>query len=331
MAKQGAGEDLETGLDLTQAADFAPGVTLAEYVDYLQWRGRTALTSPRGDYAWIVSSKGMLERFPPGCTRPAEPADIRRFLKRRGVWMVNYMREGDEQHPPNCFDYVCSDPNYALENLSSHARRDTRRGLRSFSVRLCTSDELAEKGAAARTDTRVRHRHAAPGRTRPPSVEEKERVARFRDVWGAWDGDDLAAWMTVLKIDDWALISAACSCTSALKGCPNNALSYVAARRYMVEEKRRYVSYGLSFVQIMANDLTMHKFKTRMGYEAKPRHRAFVPRRVLTPILATRPGSWTLEKLARVFLNSYALRRLAGLSRLMSGREEDPLAWAREA
>ena len=52
---------------------------------------------------------------------------------------------------------------------------------------------------------------------------------------------------------------------------------------------------------------------------------------VLTPILATRPGSWTLEKLARVFLNSYALRRLAGLSRLMSGREEDPLAWAREA
>ena len=75
----------------------------------------------------------------------------------------------------------------------------------------------------------------------------------------------------------------------------------------------------------------MHKYKVRMGFEAMPLHRMFAPCWSLRPLLKSSVASRVWEYLADRFPQYSALRKAAGLSRLMSGRETAPLAWAEEA
>ena len=95
-----------------------------------------------------------------------------------------------------------------------------------------------------------------------------------------------------------------------------------------MDEKRDYVSYGLSSLQVDADERSMHKYKTRMGYEPIPLCRVFETRLLLRPIVKSAVMSWAWEKLAKLFSTSANLRKLAGMSRILSGREKSPLSWA---
>lgn len=139
-----------------------------------------------------------------------------------------------------------------------------------------------------------------------------------------------ASWMSLLLVDDWVVIEAVRSETSMLGLCPNNILLYEVTRRLLVEEKRAYISYGLSSLQVQANGLSMHKYKTRMGYEAIPMHRHFVVRPIAWPSMATRVGSWGLELASRMMPAKENLRKIAGVSRILSGRLAEPLRWVEE-
>ena len=68
------------------------------------------------------------------------------------------------------------------------------------------------------------------------------------------------------------------------------------------------VSYGLSSIQAVSNAAGLHKFKTKLGFEARPVHRAFVAHPLLRPFDRTasrtgrrraagaRPGNRVLKK-----------------------------------
>jgi len=316
--------------DIVAVASPAPGGTLREYVEFLRGCGQTCLLSTEGKHAWISEMPGVLERFPGECTDPVNPAELREAFSLRGMRIVNYNRTVDGDHPPTCFDYICRNPEYHIDGLDSNARRDIRRGLRSFVVRLCSWDELAEHGYAPHADTFERHQYAPP----PPGgirryVEER-RGTPFFDIWGAWEGETLAAWLAVIKVDDWAVVHWANSSTAALRNCPNNAMLYVATRRLLVDEKRVFVSYGLSSVQAGPTHLGLHKYKVRMGYEAIPRHRVFVPRPLVGLLLKPKVASWMWDRMERIFPKSPFVRKVAGVSRLLAGRERVPLGWAEE-
>ncbi|MGB2998433.1 MAG: hypothetical protein WBC59_07320 [Phycisphaerae bacterium] len=111
----------------------------------------------------------------------------------RGMRVVSYLLESDDAHPAVCFDYVCKDPEYDVEHLSSHTRRDIRRDLRRFTARLCTWDELAEKGYDVHADTFQRHGYAAPPPGGIRQYADERRGTPFFDIWGAWEGDELVA------------------------------------------------------------------------------------------------------------------------------------------
>jgi hypothetical protein len=320
----------ETQPDVAAVVAPAPGGTLAAYVEHLQSLGRPAVLSRNGPYAWTLGALRFLKRLPLGYPEPPDPAEVRDLLRLRGIWLVGYTVTPNETRPANCLDYICRDPEFQLEKLSSPARRDVRRGLRRFTVRLCTWDEVAEKGSEAHADTLARHEDAMPVPGLLRRMAALHRAAPFYDVWGAWDGDNLAAWMLVIKIDDWALVPLAYSRTEALKDCPNNAILCRATVQYLVKERRSRVSYGLGTVRADVDPRPLHKYKTRMGYEAVALHGAYAANPLLRPALQTRPGSWCLERLSRALPKVRGLRKAAGLSRVLSGRDKDPLAWIRE-
>ncbi|MGH2506225.1 MAG: hypothetical protein ACRDHZ_02195, partial [Ktedonobacteraceae bacterium] len=85
-------------------------------------------------------------------------------------------------------------------------------------------------------------------------------------------------------IDDWAEFG----CYSAddlLQYRPNDTLMYSALSHYLIEQKLRLVSYGLSSIQAESNAVGLHKFKRKVGFEARPVHRAFIPHPLLRPFV----------------------------------------------
>jgi hypothetical protein len=324
MSQPGTSEDLG---DVAAVAKPAPGGTLAEYLAYEHACGRPAFMSPDGTHAWIQESRGVLMRFPLEEVAAPDRRFVRRLLRRPGVWMASYVVEGTDAHPANCLNYICRDPNYHLEALSPRARRDIRRGLRRFRIRLCTWEEVADRGYPAEADTEVRHGHPRPS---PEGVREFVRQRRafpHFEIWGAWEGKDLAAWMSVAKVDNWALIENGPSRTESRRNCPNNALLYAATRRLLVEEGRAFVSNGRSSMLLGADNLPLHRYKTRMAYVPIPRCREvaahWLPRLLLKP----KAVSLAWDALARLLPGVSAVHRAAGLARVLSGRAEFSLAW----
>jgi hypothetical protein len=239
------------------------------------------------------------------------------------------MQDPSDAWIANCFNYLCRDRNYDIEGLSTPARRDIRRGLRNFSIRRTTWDELVEHGMAAYADTEARHGHSQGPADAIKTLADIERDCPFMEIWGAWIEGRLSAWIKVLHVDGWAFITTACSVRQDLRLCPNNALVYEATRHYMSAAACSSVSYGISSLQATSNILPLHKFKVRMGYEAVPQVRTFLPHPLLT-WLGLRPCSRALDVLARRIPQKAVFSKLAGMSRLLSHRERDPLAWARD-
>ncbi len=322
------GTDPAPGVGTSEVASAPPrsaGGTLLQVVAHLRSMGEPCAASPDGTYAWIQSPRRVLTRFPLECTTAVAASTTRPLLRLGGVWVVNYLLDAGEERGANCWDYVRRDPRYDVETLDSNARRDVRRGLRSFDVRVCTWREWAEQGFAALDDTERRHGYAAPDPAAFRRVAERWKDQPFYEIWGAWHGADLAAWLTVLKVDDWALIDLVRSRTDALRGCPNNAVLYMATHSLLRTEGRRYVSYGTSTLQLGTDEQSMHRYKLRMGYEAVPMRRVFVCRPAYRPLFESRVMSWTWATLTSAFPSSAALRKIAGMSKLLAqNRSREP-------
>lgn len=303
---------------------------IEQTVGQLRDRRISAALAHDGKHCWIPNTRGELMRHPSDSTAPVPDEEIREVLGLPGVWVASYMRDPTAEHPANCFNYLCRDPKYGLEGLSKYGRRDVRRGLRSFSVRTISWEELLENGQQAYADTTERHGHE-----RNPRKELEEAVARqknipYYELWGAWKEHLLAAWIKVIKIDAWAFITEAYSAGAFHRDCPNNAVVYEATRTFLNEENRRVVSYGISSIQATSNIASLHKFKVRLGFEPVPFCRTFALHWMLKPMLVPKAASWFWDTVSGVRPSSETLAKVAGLSRLVSGRETDPLAWARD-
>jgi hypothetical protein len=310
--------------ELAAVTGFAPGGPLTEHAAYLRANGHETVVGQGGLHIWVSSGRRFLERVPIEKYDEPDPAEVRGLLRRPGIWAATWVRAPDADHPPNAFHYVCAIKDYRIDGLPRHARADVRYGLRNYTVRLSTPEELAGKGFAADADTAERHGVDRPTPEGLRCYAESIRGSRLFDIWGAWKGDDLTAWMTVARFDAFAALCMVRS-RSGAKGSPNNALLYVATRQYLVEDGLPYVTAGLSTIKADTNALNLHEYKIRMGYEARPVFRRFAVHPLLAPVLKTRAGSWLLEKAAGT---SSVLQRASGLARLMSGREKSPLAWA---
>jgi hypothetical protein len=57
---------------------------------------------------------------------------------------------------------------------------------------------------------------------------------------------------------------------------PNEGLIYMAIHEYLRKRHFRMITGGLSTIQAHTNADGLHRFKTKMGFEARPIHRVFI-------------------------------------------------------
>ena len=315
---------------ISSAIDPVPGGSVSEYASFCQEHGKRAFLSSNQKHLWVAGSRGELMRFPTVPASAPDRVEMRELLKKPKTYVVSYALEPNDTHPANAFSYECAGTDYSLKMLPSKSRKHIRRGFRNVRVRLCTWREVLEKGFEARVDTDVRHGKQPPERRSFKNFVSEHKDKPFFDFYGAWENDNLVAWVMVTKVGAETMSSHLCAQTTALRLGVNNALRYAELKHLLTIEKRRMVSSGMSGFQILkANELSLHENKLSMGYEAVPVHRQFVLHPGLAPFIGSKAISRVLDGLAGVFPNSYLLPRLAALSRGVSGRMQDPFAWAR--
>ena len=272
-----------TEIEMVEAATAQPGVaTLSEYAAHLAGSGVRVFPGDDGLF-WTSYESGTLMRLPTFHVGPTGAGEVARVLRAAKKAVASYLIEPDAKHPANAFLYVCADPEYALEKLPSAMRRNVRRGLKELTITPFGADELQRHGLEAFCDTRRRtgvsdgtpegFRAYFAARSHLPEVS----------YLGAWKGDELAAFLTIVRVDDWAELG--CFSRDAfLQYRPNDTLMYSALAQFLGGGECRLVSYGLSSIQAESNAAGLHRFKLKVGFEARPVHRAFVTHPTLRPL-----------------------------------------------
>jgi hypothetical protein len=135
---------------------------------------------------------------------------------------------------------------------------------------------------------------------------------------GAWKDDELAAFLCLIEVDDWVSINEAYSMDASLRYRPNDTLHYCALSSYLVERKCRLVSHGTSWIPVEPNSAGLHRFKTKVGFEARPVHRVNVPHPLLRPF-ANRVTLWGVNTALRFRPEDHRLKRARGILACMLG------------
>lgn len=305
----------------------ATGGTLSEFADYFKSTAQPhCLSTP--DQLWVPGSRGELIRKPVHCTAPVEEHESQKILQVPGTRVLTSLRVVSETRPANCILYLCRGEPYGMERISRNARKVIRRGLRNFECRRCTWDELANYGYAALVETDKRHGYAIRSREEFDDFVNRHRAgAAFFEVWGAWhDADTLAGWVLLSKVDDVATFLKVCSLTQFMSKAPNNVLHYLPMETLINDEKRRYVSTGFSSIQPGA-EMGLHEFKVRLGFDAIPVHRTYIVPRHIRPFIMSPLTSRFWDASAKLLPKYSILRKISGMSQVLSGRQADPLAW----
>lgn len=257
-------------------------VSLGQYAAELARHGIPVLPGT-GKTLWVRHDAGAMMRVPRFHLGPLASVEALEVPWRGRVAAASYLVPTDNLHPANSYVYVCTDRDYALDKLPVAMRRNVRRGLKELRVAPLTPNELLTSGAQAFFDTRCRV-GLSDG-----TAEEFNRRFSWRSrcpghtFLGAWRGDQLAAFLSMIEVDDWMEIESCYSMNALLSFRPNDTLMYSALFHYLHERQCSVVCYGLSSIQAENNAAGLYAFKMKVGFEAQPVHRVFALHPLLRP------------------------------------------------
>jgi hypothetical protein len=261
-----------------------------------------------------------LVRVPSFDTAPVSQQDARQLLWKSRTGVMNFLLEPDERHPANAWHYVCQDRTYALDKLVGEVRRHVRRAQGSLRIEPLEWEVLLKHGFRAYSDTRERL-----GLSDGSFAQFRQRFNSFSSypghyTVGAWSGETLAAFVTLIVVDDWVVMEGSFSATAELAQRPNNGLAHYVLDHFLVKRNFRTVSFGTSSIQESSQESGLHSYKIRIGFEAKPIHRAFVLHPLLRP-LANPVTLWTMKAALRLNPgNRQLLKAIGAISYLLSAK-----------
>jgi hypothetical protein len=301
--------------------DISQKTPIANYAASLMRSGIAVVPGTASTF-WARHEWAAMVRVPKFYLAPPSSQEVRQVLWHGRAAIASYLLEPDEHHPANACLYLCTDHTYAWEKLPSAVRQNLRRGLRELSITPLTSAQLLAHGFPAFHDTRRRNG------LNDGTIEEFYRrftgFAKLPEIvyLGAWKGEQLAAFADITEVDDWADFG--CFSTDALlQYRPNDTLVYSILSRYLVERRYSLVSYGLSSVQKESNAAGLHRFKLKLGFEAHPVHRVFVPHPLLSPLI--NPLTlWGVSTMLRLKPGDRRLKKVQGVLTLLCGDTRQP-------
>jgi len=258
-----------------------------------------------------------LLRRPIGYMEPPPLAEVRRALLRSRFAVADFTLWPDEAHPANAWLYVCTDKSYGMHSLNSKRRCSVRRGNEALRVEFLSNEQVLSHGQEAFCDTRARV-GLSDG---TPAVFRKrfspQACLPGHVFIGAWKDDQLAAFLQLMVAPDWCEVEGSFARTAMLSLRANDALMYFTLHHYLTEGTCKVVGHGLNSIQSSSNEVSLHFFKTKIGFQAVPVHRAFVVHPLLTP-LVNRPCLAVLRRLLRLRPEHRLLKKAEGaLSQLL--------------
>jgi hypothetical protein len=294
--------------------DIVP-VTAEAYLAGARASGRRVARTPDGTW-WVGTERGAVSRFP-----AFEVGRVAAHEARRACWLTQAAIAGHLQPagpgvPSTATLYVCRHGDYALARLDEPVRRHVRRALRELTFAVVDRETLLRDGAPAFCETRAR-----TGLDDGTSDEFRRRFEAFfrhvgHHVLGAWRGPVLAAYFTMVVVDDWVEIGGFSS-DAHLDLRPNNGLVHHILEHFLNERGFRVVSYGLSSLQADTNAEGLDRYKRRIGFSGDPVRRTMT----LHPALAPFMGRGTLSVVQRLLAwqpRNRLLKKAEGALRLVS-------------
>ena len=245
-----------------------------------------------GDHLWIEKQRFCLESIPPHRRLHVDAVEARSLFL-RGYLVLRYTCE--ETEGVRSTEYVCDDPNYALESLEPKARNKVRQGLKNCVVQPLNFDLLKREGCSINRSVFQRQNRNGPAFLREQTRWEEYVSACEKtpdlEAYGAFVGDRLCAYTLIVRVDDYAYTYHPFAETSALPYRPMNALIFVVTQRLLQDPRVRRVSYGLESLNAQP---ALEEFKSGMGFKGVP-----IGRRILLSPLARPLVSVQAAALAR--------------------------------
>lgn len=293
--------------------------TMDAYASALVRNGTEVISGTPGTF-WAEYESHAMMRIPTFSLTVPSPEEVERVLWRGRAAVASYILEPGEHRDPNAWWYVCADPTYSLEKLNSAMRRNVRRGLKEFTIGHLTAEQILAHGMQAFCDTRRR-----AGLSDGPKEFDRRFSARAgcpaHVFLGAWKDDALAAFLSITEVDRWAEIEGSFSKDALLNSRPNDVLMYTILSRYLIDERRHLVSYGLSSIQQASDAQGLHAFKTKVGFEAKAVHRIFVLHPLLRPF-ANQLALHGINAVRKLFPKNRSVRKAYGVLACLLEKEQ---------
>ena len=292
-----------------------PTASLDELLDCYSGQGRASFRGPDGS-AWIGHELGGLCRYPVLPGPSPDTKTINALLAKRKIWILDFIQPPTPGQTANCFLYLFNGrEGYALEQLGTSGRRDARKSLRELDIKWVSHQVVMATGYPVYLDCRSR---VGLSDVRPADFAKKFgglAETPGMSYLGAWKGEQLVAFMTMQVVGDTVAI-AAYSGNAFRSSCANDGLIAIAMEYWLNQPGIVRASYGLSSVQEIENNKTLHVFKEKVGFEAIPVLRSFLCHPVLVPLLnsGTRHG---IAMLHRAFPRNRILSKANGTLGMM--------------
>jgi hypothetical protein len=231
-------------------------------IPFLKAQGHTVVRTPEG--WWYDHYRGAhlfiplpLQRSPPAVASEAESV----FRDAKAAWWLR-CAGAPSPNQDSSFRWILKRP-YDLTTLSSNIRHNVRRGLARTVTRPMTFREVVQLGAEAHGDTIRRH----GGKPHGLGVElELDECGAF-EAWGAFVGDELAAFAVTVIMDDWAHFLVVRSTDKHMKLYPNNALLFYVCQQLL---QRNYVSTICRGFRSVKAPAGLENYNKSMGFVPEP-------------------------------------------------------------
>jgi len=236
-----------------------------EYAKFLRASGHRVIKT---ENAWWYDAMPHFYRgFPFHRPLHPTPTEIAEVLS-AGALAVRYACPLET----GCPTYItaCTDKNYGMKSLPK-PRNVTRRGLEACTVRQLTFDDLrTPEVMEMNRDTLIRQ-----GAYVSADLEEfwdrfysAAKECATMEAWGAFVGDEIAAYLIACRIEDCMEAIILKSSTKHLGARPNNALVYMHTQNALSRPEINVVSHG--WEPTMGDPPGVERFKQRLGYKKEP-------------------------------------------------------------
>lgn len=276
------------------------------YARFFERLGHRVVTT--GTNVWYEARARVYMSLPN--SMPIEPQgdELTALFARPRCWGVRFPAPAEG---PGRLSYalVLDDPEYDLASLSANARSKVRRGVKQWTVERVDPAFVRAHGIRANTDTLARllvQKDPYDWNVYWDAVAATPDV----EVWAAFEGTEIAAYVVIALVDGIAEILTARSQDATLKRYPNNALVFTAVRDLLHRPGLDRVFFGVESLDLAEG---VEEFKFSLGFRRLPIRQRIVFPPFVDRLLRHRFVGRAVRNITRLQPRLEVARKLEGL------------------